>query len=42
VVYLKNADDLFSLFLREKRFLDGMVPAIIRIYSKAWLAFRRR
>jgi hypothetical protein len=23
VVYLKNVDDLFSLFLREKRFLDG-------------------
>jgi hypothetical protein len=23
VAYLKDADDLFSLFLREKRFLDG-------------------
>jgi hypothetical protein len=23
VFYLKNADDLFSLFLREERFLDG-------------------
>ena len=41
MVYLKNVDDFFSLFLREKRLLDGEKAATIRIYSKAWFALRR-
>jgi integrase/recombinase XerD len=38
---LKNSDNLFAPFLQEKQFLDGMSPATIRLYSKAWLAFKK-
>jgi hypothetical protein len=41
MVDLKKADDLFAAFLKEKQFLDGTSPNKIRIYSKAWLAFKR-
>jgi site-specific recombinase XerD len=40
VVYLKNPDEVFSAFLKEKQFLEGVTPATIRIYSKSWLAFK--
>jgi hypothetical protein len=41
VVNLKNPDQLFLAFLKEKRILDGASPATIRIYSKSRLAFNR-
>lgn|SRR5262245_1988063 len=34
-------DKLFSTFAREKEFLDGSSPATVRIYTHAWLAWKR-
>jgi len=43
VVYLKNAYDLFSLFLRKKRFLDGwpchnphLLKGMARLQASQW------
>jgi site-specific recombinase XerD len=36
-----SPDKLFEMFLKEKQFLEGVSPATIYIYSKAWLAFER-
>lgn len=40
MVYL-NIDRLFLTFAREKEFLSGASPATVRIYSNAWLAWKR-
>lgn len=34
-------EKLFDDFLKEKKFLSGASPATVRIYSKAWLAYKR-
>jgi integrase/recombinase XerD len=40
VVYI-NIDRLFLTFAREKEFLSGASPATVRIYSNAWLAWKK-
>ena len=40
MVYL-NIDKLFLTFAREKEFLSGASPATVRIYSNAWLAWKK-
>src|SRR5262249_8666230 len=39
VVYLQ-IDKLFSIFLKEKQYLQGASPATVRSYSKAWLTYK--
>jgi integrase len=40
MVYL-NIDKLFLAFAKEKEFLSGASPATVRIYSNAWLAWKK-
>jgi hypothetical protein len=38
---LKNPEELFTTFLKEKTFLQGVSESTIRLYFYSWIAFKR-